>query len=122
MQVVWVAPAILHQECLFVNVRPYLRIGCYYVVFNWGDGVPDNNSTVGDIAGSETDNQNIPYSELYGSPIDTGILIDVDNAPSYPPAGNYSYLAVQAPIAPPSDGADVDSVQIVDIPSPYPTP
>ena len=30
MQVVWLAPAILHQECLFVNVHPYLRIGSKY--------------------------------------------------------------------------------------------
>jgi len=90
----------------------------YYVVFDWGDGDPDNNSNVGDVAGSENDNQNIPYTELYNN---TGILIDVDNAPSNPPIATYQWLAVQAPTPPPSatppnnstDGADVDSVQVL---------
>lgn len=89
----------------------------YYVVFNWGDGTPDNNSNVGDVAGAENDNQSIPVSELYGTPtLQTGILVDVDNAPSSPPPGNYIFLAIQAPIAPTNDGndgVDVNSVEIL---------
>jgi hypothetical protein len=105
----------------------------YYVVFNWGNGTPDNNSNVGDVVtntGTENDNQHIDGSELYdpdggGSAPDTGILIDVDNAPSNPPPGDYWYVAIEAPSPPPpppvvpTDGADVDSIEIVDI---APTP
>ncbi len=101
-----------------------LNTGPYYVVFNWGNGTPDNNSNVGDVAlntGTENDNQPIDSpidtGELYGTaPQDTGILVDVDNAPSNPPAGNYQYLAIQAPAAPTGDGddgADVDSVEVL---------
>ena len=75
-----------------------LNSGPYYVVFNWGDGIPDMNSNVGDVAssmGTENDNQPIDQpdtGELYGTdPLDTGILVDVDNAPSHPPVGYYSY-------------------------------
>jgi hypothetical protein len=95
----------------------------YYVVFNWGDGTPDNNSNIGDVAsstGTENDNQPINSSELHGTaPQDTGIAVDVDNAPSNPPPGNYQYLAIQAPAAPTgdgNDGADVDSVEVVEVP------
>jgi hypothetical protein len=91
----------------------------YYVVFNWGDGTPDNNSNVGDVAGAENDNQPIDSSQLYGTPPqDTGILVDVDNAPSHPPVGTYEYLAIQAPLAPVgdgNDGADVDSIQVTEV-------
>jgi hypothetical protein len=91
----------------------------YYVVFNWGNGTPDANSNVGDVAGSENDNQPINSSELHGtSPQDTGIAVDVDNAPSNPPPGNYQYLAIQAPAAPPgdgNDGADVDSIEVTEV-------
>jgi len=101
----------------------------YYVVFNWGDGIPDTNSNVGDVTsstGTENDNQPIDNpvdtGELYGtSPLDTGILIDVDNAPSHPPVGSYQYLAIQAPAAPAStDGIGMDSVQVTEVPSPWP--
>lgn len=94
----------------------------YYVVFDWGNGTPDNNSNVGDVAsstGTENDNQHIDDSELVGSaPNQTGVAVDVDNAPSHPPAGNYSYLAIQAPAAPVNDGndgADVDSIEVTEV-------
>jgi hypothetical protein len=100
--------------------------GTYYTVFNWGyepgstSIAPDTNSNVGDVTtstGTENDNQIIDSTELTGTvPQDTGIQIDVDNAPSHPPADNYSFLAIQAPAAPPNDGndgADVDSVQVL---------
>jgi hypothetical protein len=89
----------------------------YYVVFNWGDGTPDANSNIGDVAGSENDNQPIPSSELYGN---SGVLVDVDNASSHPPAGTYNYLAIQAPSPPASsDGIGMDSVQVIEV---TPTP
>jgi len=95
----------------------------YYVVFNWGNGTPDTNSNVGDVAqsaGTENDNQSIDSSELYGTaPRDTGILVDVDNAPSNPPPGDYSYLAIQAPAAPAGPDADtnlgVDAIDVTEV-------
>ncbi len=94
----------------------------YYVVFNWGAGGPDTNSNVGDVAastGTEEDDQVIPSSELYGTaPLQSGVLIDVDNADSEPPPGEYRYLAIQAPLAPPNDfndGTDIDSIEVVDV-------
>lgn len=96
----------------------------YYVVFNWGDGIPDTNSNVGDVAGAENDNQPINSSELHGTaPQDTGILVDVDNAPSNPPVGTYNYLAIQVPTPAPgalppndgTDGADVNSVEVTEV-------
>ena len=85
----------------------------YYVVFNWGDGVADDNSNVGDVAGSENDNQSIPYTELHNN---TGILVDVDNAPSNPPVGTYQWLAIQAPTpSSGNDGADVDSIEVTEV-------
>lgn len=99
----------------------------YYVVFNWGDGIPGDNSNVDDVAGSEGDNQPINASELYdpdgaGSAPDTGILIDVDNADSNPPPGAYQYIAIQAPDLPSNTDTDVgfDSVDVVDVPIPTP--
>jgi hypothetical protein len=90
----------------------------YYVVFNWGDGTPDNNSNVGDVTtntGTENDNQNIDSSELHGTvPQDTGVLVDVDNATSNPPPGDYWYVAVQAPTPDADNGVGFDSIEIVE--------
>lgn len=99
----------------------------YYVVFNWGDAVPDNNSNVGDVTtdtGTENDNQQIDQpdtGELYGTaPSDTGILIDVDNAPSNPPVGDYQFIAIQAPSTGSTDGIGMDSVDVDEVPIPPP--
>lgn len=98
----------------------------YYVVFNWGNGTPDNNSNVGDVTtntGTENDNQNIDSSELHGTaPEDTGILVDVDNAPSNPPPGDYWYVAIQAPVAPPADGNDGVAFDSIEVAENTPTP
>lgn len=111
----------------------------YYEVFNWGNGVPDTNSNVGDVAGTEADNQVIPTSELYdpdetpgAPPVDgpapqTGILIDVDRASSSPPPNTtYDFVVIISPnggSAPP-EAAQVDAIQTVEvlIPTPPPTP
>ncbi len=107
----------VHMDQVILSISTAVN-GTYYQIFNWGDGIPDTNSNLGDVAGLENDNQPIDASEFYGTyPQDTGILIDVDNAPSYPPPGNYSFLAIQAPTPlPANDGADVDAVEVVDIP------
>jgi hypothetical protein len=107
--------------------------GTYYQVLNWGDGTPDTNSNIGNVVTStpyqELDNQPIDASKLYGAtPLQTGVLVDVDNAPSHPPVGSYSFLAIQAPPPPtppstPDPGNDgsvgIDSVQVIEV---SPTP
>ena len=96
----------------------------FYEVFNWYNGIPDYNSNIWDVAvffGAELDNQLIAMSKLYGTPYQTGILIDVDNAPSYPPAGSYKYLILEVPAgssASPDAGTDVDAIQIIEVPLP----
>jgi hypothetical protein len=97
----------------------------YYEVFNWGDGVPDTNSNLGDVAGPEDDNQSIPESEFYGPPpAPDGILIDVDTADSNPPAGAYDLVIIisppnPAPTPPGSDGTtQVDSIEVTEVPIP----
>jgi hypothetical protein len=108
----------------------------YYEVFNWGNGVPDANSNVDTttlgLPVEEVDNQNIPTTDLYKDPaspapppnLQTGILIDVDNASSHPPPDTYNYVVV---IAPPAtnpgnvgDDGQVDSVQVTEVASPAP--
>ncbi len=110
----------------------------YYEVFNWGNNVPDTNSNVNtntladpptDPANPEADNEPIATSELYQDPSapsspQTGILIDVDNAPSNPPATIYNYVVVVAPVVPPQSPpspaedstSQVDSIQVTEVP------
>ncbi len=91
----------------------------FYQVFYWGDGDPDNNSNVGDVAGLENDNQPINVSELYdpdgaGPLPQTGILIDVDTAISLPPIGLYQYIVIIAPLN--SDESQIDAIATVEVP------
>jgi hypothetical protein len=98
----------------------------YYEVFNWGDGIPDENTNVdtGDLGvdPAEIDNQSIPTSELYDDPPapppQTGVLIDVDNADSHPPPGDYSHVVIISPNTGSGDAAQVDAVEQVDEPQP----
>jgi hypothetical protein len=97
----------------------------YYEVFNWGNNIPDTNTNVNTNtlppdttctgpSAPECDNTVIPTTSLYTDPatgINTGILINVDTAPSAPPEGTYNYLVI---ISPPSgDSAQVDAVVII---------
>ncbi|MCE7860249.1 MAG: hypothetical protein DYG86_10735 [Chloroflexi bacterium CFX2] len=94
----------------------------YYEVFNWGNGIPDNNSNVADLAaGGELDNEEVDPSQLYdsdgaGPAPQTGILIDVDDGTSgRPPPGTYGFVVIISP----TDGVDavqVDAVQTVEVP------
>lgn len=109
----------------------------YYQVFNWGDSQPDTNSNVDSsdatlpvaIDPAETDNEHIATADLHQDPSapsspQTGIAIDVDNAPSAPPPGSYNYVVVIAPATQPppagpsTDGGQTDSVQVTEVPNP----
>jgi hypothetical protein len=88
--------------------------GPYYEVFNWGDGVADMNSNVGDVAGLEEDNQPINIGELYGTiPYQTGIAIDVDNATSNPPLGPYQYVVILSPEGGSGEAAEINAIEVI---------
>lgn len=111
----------------------------YYEIFNWGGNTsptpdtPDTNTNVdtNDLpadpgcvapAAPECDNRSIPTSELHPGPGGgTGILIDVDNAPSAPPPGSYQFLVIISPDTNDDDGdsTQVDSVEVKEV---LPTP
>jgi hypothetical protein len=76
------------------------------VVFNWGDGLPDNNTNVGSLGLPETGNDWIDEGDLYNG---TGIAIDVDAMVSGG-SSSYRYLRVTAPGADYSLGAEIDSI------------
>lgn len=122
-------PGFVSMDQVIIGISNNSTGNPYYEVFNWGDGAPDANSNV-DISvlspsplpasPAESDNAQITTGQLYGTPPNqTGILIDVDTAPSNPPAGPYNYVVI---IAPPAtapnnagDGGQVDSVQITEV-------
>lgn len=105
--------------------------GSYYEIFNWGDNIPDTNtnldttdlppdpSCTGPTA-PECDNRIIPTSEL-ATP-GSGILIDVDAAHGAPPEGTYNYLVILSPFTIPADNAQVDAIQVTEVPIPTPLP
>ena len=105
--------------------------GSYYEIFNWGDNIPDTNtnldttdlppdpSCTGPMA-PECDNRIIPTSEL-ATP-GSGILIDVDAAHGAPPEGTYNYLVILSPFTIPADNAQVDAIQVTEVPIPTPLP
>jgi len=107
---------------VIVGISKFANASIYYEVFNWENNVRDRNTNVDtDILPPdpsplcltpECDNREIPMSYLYAG---TGILIDVDNALSAPPVGNYQYIVI---ISPPgsADGAQVDSIEVTEVP------
>ncbi len=104
-------PGNIYLDQVVVQVGTTLS-GPWYTVFYWGDGVLDSNTNIG-LAGYgpvEVDNQVIPFSDLYASPLAptlaTGITIDVD---AQAPANVYPYIRIYAPLD--GDSPNVDSVE-----------
>jgi hypothetical protein len=101
----------------------------WYMIFNWGDGIPDTNSNLNisnpTVGGVENDNQQIIKTAvpLYGTPnLNTGITIDIDG---YAPTGTpYQWLKLVVPTGGPADGADIDSILVLPTKTPtlVPTP
>lgn len=97
----------------------------YYEVFNWGNGTPDTNTNIGDVAGTEDDEQQTDLSEFHDpdepdgtNDNQTGILIDVDNATSEPPPNTYNYIVVIAPNG--GGSTEIDSIDTTEVPIPTP--
>lgn len=85
--------------------------GEWFTAMNWGDGDPNNN---GHLGGSypETDNQQIPFAALYGTPpLQTGIAIDLD---ALGLSDIYPCILIYSPINwPDNDGSETDAIQIL---------
>lgn len=103
----------IYMDVVAVGISHYPDGSEYYVVFYWDDnGTLNANTNIGYLS---SDNLQISMEDLYPYP-GTGILIDVDNASSFPPPGSYRYLVIASlkPIGS-ADTMQVDSVQLVDI-------
>jgi hypothetical protein len=117
-------PGIILLDRIIVGISQ-VDDGSYYEVFNWGDNIPDENTNV-DLdtlpvitCSTECDNRVVPTDELYTDPVsnvDTGILIDVDNAPSNPPEGDYGYIVIVSPLSGVPDSAQIDSIVVEEVP------
>jgi hypothetical protein len=111
------------MDSVVVGISHLVDGSVYYEVFNWGDNNRDTNTNVDTntlpadpactASPPECDNRSIPTGDLYNG---TGVLIDVDNAPSAPPAGTYDYIVVISPQSGAPDGAQVDAVEVVPTP------
>jgi hypothetical protein len=95
--------------------------GPWYPVFNWGDGGPDSNTSIGQANYGnpiENDNALIPMTTppLDGTaPYTTGIAIDID-APlntAGAPLGSYQYIRIYSPLGGGNDGPEVDAIGIL---------
>lgn len=92
----------------------------YYQIFNWWDNAPNNNTSISQHPTPlplEIDNYVIFSLDLYGASLQSGILIDLEDALSNPPAGDYYFIAIEVPTTG-SDGSGVDAIEIIDIPKP----
>ncbi len=117
------SPVGVYMDCVVLSIS--MDGASYYEVFNWcntGLNSSDTNSNVAVPIDTESDNHIITFVVLYG-PLQSGILIDVDNVPGPlpPPAGTYNFLSIHVPGIG-GDGADVDSIQVTEVPTPTPTP
>jgi hypothetical protein len=117
-------PAIL-LDLVIIKIGQTVS-GSWFVVFDWGDGTPDANTNVWSYGadGTEEPNAVVPAAGLYGTPggapsLKTGITIDVDNAATPIPFGEYDLLSVAAPTPPPGTSypadqqTEVDAVEIL---------
>ena len=104
---------------VIIGISMFSNGNTYYEVFNWGDGVPDTNSNLvsnGTTLDESLAHEAVDDSSLYGtSPLQTGVLIDVDNGNGHPPPGYYNYVVI---IAQGNHPADVDAIELVDVPPP----
>jgi hypothetical protein len=81
-------------------------------IFNWGNGVVDLNSNIGQLgygSGGESDNYQIPITDLYGGN-STGVAIDLD-AVVLP--DTYQWIRIYSPTGGDNDGSEVDSIQVI---------
>jgi hypothetical protein len=118
----WNNSSVVLLDKVIVGISQSPTANTFFEVFNWGNNVRDANTNVdtdilptdpscSNTLAPECANREIPISKLYPYP-GTGILIDVDNAPSAPPVGNYRYLVIICPLGYP-EAAEIDSIEIL---------
>ncbi len=93
----------------------------FYEIFNWWDNAPNTNTGISQhpiSPSAEIDNYIIYITDLYGPTFQTGILVDLEDAPSNPPANDYWYIAIQVPPGGSNDGSGIDAIEIIEIPIP----
>lgn len=115
----WGNPVDVLLDCVILSISSDGTI--FHPVFYWGDSTPDNNSNVPLPPSTEDDEFLIDSTLLYDTPpYQTGILVDVDNAPlGTPPLGSYQYLRIEAPLSCPNDqndGVDIDAIEVIEVP------
>jgi hypothetical protein len=126
-----IGPGSIYLDQIIIGISQ-VDDGSYYEVFNWGDNNRDENTNVDfntlppDTSPActepECDNREIPVTELHTDTtapppdVDTGILIDVDNAPGKPPEGDYGFVVIIAPASGAPDAAQVDAVVVEEVP------
>lgn len=94
----------------------------YFQIFNWWDNAPNSNTSISQhpvLPSLEIDNYVIFTPNLYGTTHQSGILIDLEDAPSNPPAGDYYFIAIEVPTTG-SDGSGIDAIEIINVPIPFP--
>lgn len=118
----------IYMDHIIIGISQHADGSVYYEVFNWGNNVPDTNTSL-DInnlptpgAGCtdgdpECDDRRFAPSELYPYP-GTGVLIDVDTAPSAPPPGTYDYIVIISPISGIGDPSQIDAIIVTKVPTP----
>ncbi len=89
------------------------------VVFYWGDGTEDTNSSLSPMYyPDEVNNENIDQADLYGKPstnVDSGILIDIDVL-GVPAGTSYRYVRVSEPG---TDKLEFDSIEARHVEAPW---
>jgi len=92
----------------FVTLQISADNTTWYTVFAYGSSAYGNSS----IAGyPQSDNELIPLSGLLGSPVQTGIGIDIDRLGI--PDEVYQFLRIISPLGDSGDGCDVDAIQVI---------
>ncbi|MCG3209267.1 MAG: hypothetical protein FOGNACKC_02888 [Anaerolineae bacterium] len=86
----------------------------WVTVFEWGDNDPANTAyssiaAYGRDEDGEADNEHIPSGDLYGDPISSGILIDIDTLSL---EGPFEYLRIISP-ADGHDPAQIDAIEFL---------
>ncbi len=102
----------IYMDWIQIDVRVN---GNWYTVFLWGGSVPGERSSIDGFP--ENDNQPIPSSYLYGSPYQTGVLIDLDGPLAAAGVDLSSPVTIdRIQLSTPSsdsDGADIDAIEIL---------
>lgn len=119
---------VIYMDHIIIGISQYADGSIFYEVFNWGNNIPDTNTSLntdnlpspgtGCTPGDpECDDRVFSPSELYPYP-GTGVLIDVDTAPSAPPPGTYDYIVIISPVSGIGDPSQIDAIIVTKVPTP----